>query len=266
MVPFVLGIIHNPPYEGAHAGAKKFLAKLQEACYWPTMAQDTDRYARTCNTCQKTKIDRSGLEGGLRPAHIPAQPFATVSLDLITGLPPSGVANYTAVMVIVDKLTKYALFIPTHNELSAKDFAHTFVERVIHVYGPPERIIADCDPCWVSAFWQSVVQQYGAFMTLSLSHHPQTDGQTEVLNTTLEQMLRAYVKGDESSWAIWLGSLAFAYNSSVHSLTKERPDELLMGYRPGITSNLFTTEENPALHSFLPSQKGEDFIEQLELH
>ena len=81
--------------------------------------------------------------GALRPSHIPSRPFETVSLDLITGLPPLGEERYTAVLVIVDKLTKFGVFIPTHNTLTQEGFAKLFVERVVHVYRMPHRIIAD---------------------------------------------------------------------------------------------------------------------------
>ncbi|GLB45097.1 hypothetical protein LshimejAT787_2000020 [Lyophyllum shimeji] len=204
--------------------------------------------------------------GGLRPAHVPARPFATVSLDLITGLSPSGDLKYTAVLVIVDKLTKYALFIPTHEELSQEGFAKIFVERVANVYGLPERIIADRDRRWSTAFWRSVVESYGSVMALSSAHHPQTDGQMEVLNATIEQMLRAYVATDRASWAQWLSALAHAYNSSVHSSTSYSPNFLLMGYKPQTTAGVVAPQNDPVARPFLPSQKGETFVEELELH
>ena len=127
--------------------------------------------------------------GALRPSHVPSRPFETVSLDLITGLPPSGKEQYTAILVIVDKLIKFALFIPTFNTLTQEGFAKLFVEKVVHLYGMPRRIIADRDKRWATGFWKSVVVLHGSKMALSSSHHPQTDGQTEILNATIEQML-----------------------------------------------------------------------------
>lgn len=67
-------------------------------------------------------------------------------------------------------------------------------------------------------------------MALSSSHHPQTDGQTEVLNATIEQMLRAYVAGKRDNWARWLSVLAFMYNSAMHSSTGHSPNFLLFKY------------------------------------
>lgn len=204
--------------------------------------------------------------GGLRPAHIPRRPFSTISLDLITGLPPSGDEQYTAILVIVDKLTKYALFLPTHDELNREDFATLFFREVVNRYGLPERLISDRDPRWATDFWKSVAARYGAKLALSSSHHPQTDGQTENLNHTLETMLRAYVAQDRTLWAQYLSEMAFAYNSSKHGSTGYRPDFLLMGYEPRQVAGLMLPGGDPAARPFLPSMQAEMFTARLELH
>lgn len=102
-------------------------------------------------------------------------------------------------------------------------------------------------------------------MALSSSHHPQTDGQTEILNATIEQMLRAYINGNRSSWSEWLSVLSFAYNSSVHSSTSYTPNYLLLGFNPRLSTSKLVQEIDPAARPFLPSQKSEDFIANLEL-
>jgi hypothetical protein len=156
--------------------------------------------------------------------------------------------------------------IPTHTELSQDGFAKFFVDRVVNIYGMPERIISDRDKRWATAFWRSVVAQYGSVMALSSAHHPQTDGQTEILNATIETMLRAYVAADRSSWARWLGEINFAYNSNTHASTGYSPNFLLLGYHPRGAAGLLTSSGDPVVRPFLPSQKGELFIEAVERH
>jgi hypothetical protein len=265
-VNYVLRWIHESPYESAHAGPRRFIARLQELFFWPSMNKDAETYASTCDVCQKIKVDHRAKMGALRPAHIPPRPFATVSMDMITGLPPSGEQEYTAILVIVDKLTKFAIIIPTHSTLTQEGFAKIFVEKVVNVYGLPEVIISDRDKRWATIFWKSVVSNYGSVMALSSAHHPQTDGQTEILNATIEQMLRAYVSSDKESWSSWLSVLAYSYNSSVHSSTKYSPNFLLMGYNPRTSVSAIIPEIDPALRPFLPSQSAEDFVEALETH
>lgn len=265
-VPFILRWMHESPYESAHAGPRRFLARLQELFFWPTMRKDVDVYTTTCDVCQKIKNDHRRKQGGLRPAHIPARPFATVTLDLITGLPPSGEGKFTAVLVVVDKFTKYARLIATHDTLKQDGFAKLFVDNIANVFGLPNRIIADRDKRWSTAFWKSVVAYYGSVMALSSAHHPQTDGQTENLNATIEVMLRAYVASERESWADWLSEMQRAYNSSVHSSTTYAPDFLLMGYKPQVAAGLLVPQKDGVERPFLPSQKGETFIEDIETH
>jgi hypothetical protein len=247
--------MHDSATESAHVGPEQLLARIRELFYWPRMARDVDDFAPACDVCQKIKVDCRAPMGGLRPSHIPRRPFSTVSLDLITGLPPSGEAKFTAILVIVDKLTKYAIIVPTHDGLTQEGFAQLFVEKVANVYGLPERIIADRDKRWSTVFWRSVVEYYGSVMALSSSHHPQTDGQTEVLNSLIEQMLHAYVASDRTSWARWLSEASRAYNSSVHGSTGYTPDFLLMGYQPRGAASFLVPDTDPAKRPFLPSQK-----------
>jgi hypothetical protein len=140
---FVLQWTHETASESAHARLRRFLVRLKELLFWPTMQQDSELYALTCDTCQKIKVDHLAKMGGLRPTHILARPFETVSLDLITGLPLSGEEQYMAILVIVDKLTKFAVIIPTYNMLKQEGFTHLFVTRIVNVYGLPLQIITD---------------------------------------------------------------------------------------------------------------------------
>ena len=263
-VQFVLEWIHESPHEAAHGGYIKTLERMRELFFWKGMNRSMERFCETCDVCQKTKVDRTKKMGALRPSHIPSRPFETISLDLITGLPPSGDERYTAILVIVDKLTKFALFIPTHDTLSQEGFAKVFVERVVHVYGMPHRIIADRDRRWASGFWKSVVALHGSKMALSSSHHPQTDGQTEILNAFIEQMLRAYVSKDRSKWSDWLSILAFAYNSAKHSSTEDTPNGLLLHYHPKVSTGELLAPEFVS-GPFNPSHQGEEYVRIVEL-
>jgi hypothetical protein len=226
----ILKEVHDGAHESAHAGWERTLSSLRERFYWPEMRKDATEYVRTCDPCQKIKHDRGAGQGYLHPLEIPVNPFDTITLDLITGLPTSHAKD--AVLVVVDKLTKFAHFIATTSEITASETAILLFRRIVKLFGLPQRIVGDRDPRWTSAVWKVLSQLLKTRLALSTSRHPQTDGQTEVMNQHLETMLRAYVQADQRDWASWLDILQFAYNNAVHSSHKETPAELLLGYKP----------------------------------
>ena len=182
---------------------------------------------------------------------IPINPFKDISLDLITRLPNSN--NKDAILVVINKLTKYAHFIATTTEVSALEVANLLFKRIVKHFGLPTCIIGDCDPRWTSSVWKALAQLFGMQLALSTSRHPQMDGQTEVMNQHLETMLRAYIKPDQKDWPHWLDMLQFAYNNATHSSHHSTPTKLLMGYKPRsplnflVEKGLTTCEGSPDL-------------------
>ena len=225
------------------------------------MRSDTIKYVQTCDPCQKIKHDCGARAGFLQPLEIPATPFDDISLDLITGLPNS--RNKNAILVVVDKFTKYAHFITTKVEATALEVAELLFKRVVKHFGLPIRIIGDHDPRWTSSVWKALAKMFGTRLALSTSKHPQTDGQTEVMNQHLETMLRAYVSKDQKDWANWLDVLQFAYNNATHSSHKSTPAQLLMGYKPRSPLD-YIVEKGLEVSEGLPDVKKR--VQELETH
>ena len=162
-------------------------------------------------------------------------PFKDISLDLITGLPTSN--HKDTILVVFNKLTKYAHFIAMTTEVTALEVATLLFKRIIKHFGLPTRIISDCDPRWTSSVRKALAQLFGMHVALSTSRHPQTDGQTEVMNQHLEMMLQAYIQPNQKDWPQWLDVLQFTHNNSTHSSHHSTPVKLLMGYKPRSTLN-----------------------------
>jgi hypothetical protein len=133
------------------------------------------------------------------PLEILTTPFKDISLDLITGLPKS--FDKDAILVVVDKLMKYAHFIATMMEVTALEVASLLFKRIVKHFGLPTHLIGDHDPRWTSTIWKALAQMFGTQLALSMSKHPQTDGQTEVMNQHLETMLRAYIEPNQKDWS-----------------------------------------------------------------
>jgi hypothetical protein len=151
-------------------------------------------------------------------------------MDFIEKLPTSD--GHDSILVVVDRLTKLAIFVPTTTSLSARGLADLFVRHVFSKHGVPADIVSDRGTKFTSAFWSSLSAALGIKQNLSTAYHPQTDGQTERVNQVLEQYLRLYVNYDQDNWAALLPLAEFAYNNAPHSSTNMSPFFATYGYHP----------------------------------
>jgi transposase InsO family protein len=151
-------------------------------------------------------------------------------MDFITKLPVS--EGHDMIMVIVDRLTKYAYMIPTTETIDAGQMANIVLRHVVANHGMPSRITSDRDKLFTSNMWQSFADQMGIELRLSTAYHPQTNGQTERVNQTLKQYLRHYVNYQQNDWAGLLPTAQLAYNNAAHSTTNETPFFANYGYHP----------------------------------
>ena len=154
--------------------------------------------------------------------------------------------KYNSIFVIVDRLTKYAYFLPYQESSTAADLAYTFLRTVLANHGAPEEIISDRDKLFTSKFWQALTEQLGVNHKLSTAHHARTDGQTERTNQTLEQYLRNYVNHDQDDWVKWLPTAQFAYNSADSEATKVSPFFANYGFNPELSRPADEPTDNPA--------------------
>lgn len=264
MVPSILALAHESPAESAHAGSARLHRRLAERFYWSDMWKDVQQFCRTCDICQKTKPDQRGPNGLLRPHSIPLLPFDVITLDLITSLPQSN--GYDSILVIVDKLTKFVRYIPTHSTLKQEGFAKLFLKHVVRDFGLPLEMIADRDARWAKSFWSAVSKQLGLRLSLTTSRHPQGDGQTENANQSLEISLRAYVAGNRHGWSEFLNLLEHAYNTTPHSITGYAPAFLLRGYIPRSELGLLDPVRRGIERSLEPNASADRFLAELEVH
>ena len=149
-------------------------------------------------------------------------------MDFVVGLPTT-LQRHDCIMVVVDKLTKSAHFIPIKSTFDAPAVVRVFLREVIRLHGVPRKIISDRDPWFSSRFWRSLQQSLGTQLSFSTSYHPETDGQTERVNQVMEDMLRMYVMDQQTQWEKYLPLVEFAYNNSYDSSIGATPYEILYG-------------------------------------
>lgn len=226
----LLRMYHDAPISGHH-GVAKTLAELKEHFYWPKMAADVKDYCSTCPSCAKHKYSTQAPHGLLQPLAVPTEPFESISLDFIMGLPTSS-SGHDAILTVVDRFSKALFLFPVNTTITAAETAQLLFSTLFKTFGLPTSVVSDRDPRFLSAYWQQLYKLYGVQLKMSSAYHPQTDGQTEVANRIVATILRHYVAPDHSDWHLWLPIVEQAYNSSVHNGLKEPPIAVLLNRRP----------------------------------
>jgi hypothetical protein len=175
----VLYELHATPTAG-HSEFTKTYDRVKHSFFWDGMKQDIRNFVTECDVCQRNKGETIKSLGTLQPLPIPPAIWRDISMDFITSLPKS--RNKSVIMVVVDRLSKYAHFCTLQHPFTASIVAQIFMDQVFKLYAMPHSIVTDHDPTFTSNFWQELFKLQGTQLHHSTAYHPQTDGQTEVVN------------------------------------------------------------------------------------
>ncbi|OMO81561.1 reverse transcriptase [Corchorus capsularis] len=232
---------------GGHAGVAKTLSRLASNFFWSNMRKTMANFISTCRTCQEVKCLPTKQAGLLQPLPIPTHIWQDIAMDFITHLPFSN--GKTTIWVIVDRLSKYAHFLAIPAHTTAPQLAALFSQEIGKLHGLPRSIVSDRDPIFISSFWKELFRLQGTKLNHSSAYHPQSDGQSEVLNRCLETYLRCFAGDNPRSWSKIFHWAEWSYNTALHSAINMTPFEAVYGYAP------------PTVASYLP---GPSKIAQLD--
>lgn len=222
-------------------GMGKTLELIKRNFYWPNMTKDIEDYVRSCPVCQSTKAPRHGRYGLLHPLELPYAPWQSISMDFITDLPLSD--GHCQIWVIVDRFTKMAHFLPLkQDQKTTKHLAKIFVREIWRLHGLPLDIVSDRDRRFTSDLWEQTCEVLGIRRRMSTAFQPQTDGQTERVNSSVEHYLRCFSNFEQDNWSELLPLAEYAYNNSVTSATGYSPFYANYGFNPRST---WATDEGP---------------------
>lgn len=232
-----------------YQGAWKTYQRLRQHHQFKGTRAQVEQVIHNYDLCKKSKAPRHKPYRELRPLQIPDTPWHSISLDFITGLPPSTEpltqTVYDSILVMVDRLTKYSYFIPFVKDGNTLQFVYMFIRNIVANHRMPRELISDRDKLFTSHFWQALTARLGVRHRLSTAFHPQTDGQTERTNQTLEQDLRFYVNYPQNDWVQLLPLAQFAYNSAFNESTKKTPMYANYGYTPTVYGEASEAKDAP---------------------
>ncbi|GJS33756.1 putative reverse transcriptase domain-containing protein, partial [Tanacetum coccineum] len=198
---------HKSKYS-IHPGSDKMYQDMKSLYWWPNMKANIATYVSKSLTCTKVKAEHQRPSGLLVQPEIPQWKWEKITMDFVTKLPKSS-QGYNTIWVIVDRLTKSAIFMPMRETDPMDKLERMYLKEV------------------VKNFWKSLQKALGTSLDMSTAYHPQTDGQSERTIQTLEDMLRACVIDFGNGWVKHLPLVEFSYNNSYHASIKAAPFEAL---------------------------------------
>jgi hypothetical protein len=258
----ILHEFHSSKLAG-HSGILRTLKRLAQNFFWEAMKTDVQHFVSECDVCQRNKSEARSPAGLLQPLPIPTQVWEDISLDFIDGLPLSKGKN--SILVVVDRLTKYGHFFALSHPYSAKKIAEIFVSGVMKLHGVPRSIVSDRDSIFLSSFWKEFFQIQGTKLKMSSAYHPQSDGQTEVVNRCLEQYLRCFTSQHPKQWESFLAWAEYWYNTSFHQSINTTPFQALYGRAPPRLVN-YLVGTSPVSEVDHNLQDRDELLRELKLH
>ncbi|GKA16951.1 putative reverse transcriptase domain-containing protein [Tanacetum coccineum] len=165
-------------------------ASMAGVGYLVMAIMDESHKSKAMLTCAKVKAEHQRPSGLLVQPKIPEWKWDNITMDFVTKLPKTS-QGYDTIWVIVDRLTKSAIFTPMRETDPLDKLARLYLKEVVTRHGIPVSIICDRDPRFASNFWRSLQSALGTNLDMSTAYHPQTDRQSERTIQTLEDMLLA---------------------------------------------------------------------------
>lgn len=251
-----LRVIEELHKEG-HVGRDRTLQLVSSSYYWPSLRRDVERYVERCRPCQLAKGHASNA-GLYLPLPIPTQPWTDLSMDFVLGLPRTQRGN-DSIFVVVDMFSKMVHFIPCKRTTDVVRVAQLFFAEVYRLHGLPTSIVSDRDTRFLSHFWRSLWKMLNTSLDMSTAYHPQSDGQTEVVNRSLGNMLRALVGENIRAWESRLCQAEFAHNHAVNRSSGYSPFHVVYGVVPRGPLDLAPLPDPKRIHG-----KAADFISSLQ--
>jgi len=155
----------------------------------------------------------------------------------------------------VDRLSKQAIFIPTHDTITSAELARLFITHVFSKHGVPSHVTSDRGSEFVFHFFHSLGTALDMRLHFTSGYHPEANGQAEQTNQTLEQYLHVYCNYQQDNWSELLPLAEFAYNNAPSSTTGVSPFFANKGYHP----NLLVYPEQD-----IASSRARDFVVDLD--
>jgi hypothetical protein len=163
-------------------------------------------------TCQRNKSEQLHPAGLLQPLQVSSMVWVDVAMDFIKALPK--VSGKSVILNVVDRFSMYMHFIPLGHLYTTTMVARTFFVDIVRLHGLPCSIVSDHGSTFTSNFWGEVFKLSGVWLHMSMTFHPQSAGQSEVVNKITSMYVRWLTGDHPCHWVQWLPWAKFCFNST----------------------------------------------------
>jgi transposase InsO family protein len=227
----ILKVYHDTAANGAHFGRDKTLHKIKTRYFWPSMYKDINNYVKSCILCAQYNPRRQKTSGTLRPIKPPEGVWQLVSIDFHGPITPTSQRGNKYILSLTDVLSKFVVTKAVRDN-SAQTVIRFLKEDIITKFGTPRCILTDNGTHFTSTIMNELIKQIGATHLYSTPYHPQTNGQIERYNSTMDAKNAVLSNLRKTDWDDQLPFVTFNYNTSIHSSTKQIPFEMMYGRKP----------------------------------
>ncbi|CAF1440986.1 unnamed protein product, partial [Rotaria sp. Silwood1] len=227
----ILQIYHDTAANGAHFGRDKTVHKIKQRYFWPSMYKDINNYIKSCIPCAQFNPRRQKNPGTLRPIKPPDGVWQLVSMDFHGPITPTSQRGNKYIISLTDVLSKFVVTKAVRDN-TAQTVVRFLKEDIISKFGTPRCILTDDGTHFTSTLMNELIKQIGTTHLYSTPYHPQTNGQVERYNSTMDAKIAALSNLRKTDWDDQLPFVTFNYNASIHSSTKQIPFEMMYGRSP----------------------------------
>jgi hypothetical protein len=217
-------------HDTGHEGIQKTIHRFRSSFDNPHALQRVKEFIKGCSVCQRNKTEHLHPGGLLQPLSVPSEVWSDISMYFIEGFPKVG--DKSVILTVDDCFSKFAHFIALGHPYTAASVAKAFFDNIVRLHGLPYSIVSDRDTIFTSTFWSELFQLAGVKLPMSLAFHPQSDGQSEVVNRIITMYLRCLAGDRPREWLKWLPWAEFCYNTSFQTALRCSPFKVVYGREP----------------------------------
>jgi len=222
----LIQVCHNNKVD-EHLEVKRTENLIQRRHNISNLKDQITEYIIRCNSCCRNKIQRDKRYDEVTQLDALNASWESVTMNFITKLltlkDSAWGVKFDSILTIVDRLTKYTMFISFKKTATASVLTYTILQELVNNHGLSKKFIINKDKLFTSKFWETLTAELKINHKMLTVYHSQMNEQSKQMNQTVEMYLRHYINKNQNNWVQLLLTAQFVYNNTQNKTTEETP-------------------------------------------